>query len=747
MMSPPDRNTAEFLDTYAHSPRLSPVTKIATDLSSVQGKLYRVKPDGDKDEINDHPFLDFMKRPNPLPFMTRSALWKLQETYLLIKGEGAAIIERDAAGYPAELWPIPPHWMIDIPRLDYPFYIVRSRDGLQCEVPAADMFLMRQLNPLDPYARGLGDAEPVADEIETDEYMAKWAKKFFYNDATPPALLSAPGITKDEYDRFQAAWNDRHRGLGNAHKIGILPRDVTVQKLVDSQREMDFTESRKNLRDGVNAHFGVPPEILGIVENSNRATATQAKIIYAENVLTPRLLARQDAINMQLLAAWGEDLLWEFDDIVPEDTEFRLQMSNAGLQGSALMVDEWREQNGFEPLPNDAGKVLFVPFASMPTKPEELTESARQTVTSTPTSETLTPEATATPGPSNAPQGEDAEQLAVAKDIALNGAQVTSLVQIARSVALGELDRTSAVEIITAAFPFDKEKAEQIIGDAGSVPMTPEQLAGIKANNRRRQQAAHRDRLRQLMAEERAVRRSVNRFFDNQIAEIIDAMKAGNKAAGDDFWQKIEAGRGLTIDIEAIRRTANEALSQLIDWGKQDEALASVLLPAWEDAFNLGAKSIEQAFGIRAVQAPKLTDYLRQNGLRRVADINETTRDKLAQSIADGIEAGEGTSQLIERIQKHMPDVQAERAATIATSEAHTSMQAGSFEQMKFGGVRTKTWVTAGDSDVRDSHAGVNGETVPIDQRFSNGLMYPGDPSGAPGEIINCRCDMLPGDF
>lgn len=58
------------------------------------------------------------------------------------------------------------------------------------------MFIVRQLNPLDPYGRGLGDAEPVADEIETDEYMAKWAKKFFFNDATPPVLMSAPGITK-----------------------------------------------------------------------------------------------------------------------------------------------------------------------------------------------------------------------------------------------------------------------------------------------------------------------------------------------------------------------------------------------------------------------------------------------------------------------------------------------------------------------------------------------------------------------
>ena len=479
--SPPDRNSQEFLEAYGKSPRLSPVTKISTDLSNVSGKLFRVKANGDRDEITDHPFLDFMARPNPLPYMTRSAFWKLHETYLMIKGEGQAVIERDAAGYPAELWPIPPHWVADIPRLDFPYYTIRSRDGLQRLVPVADMFVVRQLNPLDPYGRGLGDAEPVADEIETDEYMAKWAKKFFFNDATPPVLMSAPGITKDEYDRFQAAWNDRHRGVGNSHKMGIIPRDVTVNKLVDSQREMDFTESRKDLRDAVNAHFGVPPEILGIVENSNRATATQAKIIYAENVLTPRLLARQDAINAQLLPFWGEDLLWEYGDIVPEDTEFRLQMSNAGLSGSAMLVDEWREQNGFDPLPNGAGQVLFVPYASLPTMPEELTESARISAgeTETPASAVseAAPPGTAPETPAG-PQAEETEQLAVAKDIALNGAQVTSLVQIARSVSLGELDRESAIEIITAAFPFDRTKAEQIIGDGAAPEQEP--LPGMK---------------------------------------------------------------------------------------------------------------------------------------------------------------------------------------------------------------------------------------------------------------------------
>ena len=736
--NPPDRNSQEFLETYTHSPRLSPVTKISTDLSNVPGKLFRVLPDGTRDEITDHPFLDFMARPNPLPHMTRSALWKLHETYLMIKGEGQAIIERDAAGYPAELWPIPPHWVVDIPRLDYPYFTIRSRDGLQMAVPVEDMFIVRQLNPLDPYGRGLGDAEPVADEIETDEYMAKWAKKFFFNDATPPVLLAAPGITKDEYDRFQAAWNDRHRGIGNSHKMGIIPRDVTVNKLVDSQREMDFSESRKDLRDAVNAHFGVPPEIMGIVENSNRATATQAKIIYAENVLTPRLLARQDAINAQLLPAWGEDLLWEYDDIVPEDTEFRLQMANAGLSGSALLLDEWREANGFDPLPGGAGKVLFIPYASMPTKPGELTESAGINAAATDTTQNSEPSETATV------QSEGTEDLAVAKDIALNGAQVTSLVQIARSVSLGELDRESAIEIITAAFPFDRTKAEQIIGDTSQQIGLP---PNTKGDNRRKAQLARRERARLLAVQERTAKRSIQRFLDSQTQELISAMGTGHKDDQEEFWQKIQSGLGLTFDIEAARLLAKEALDQLIDWGAQDEALAAVLNPVWEEAFNAGAKSMERTFGIRAVQAPRLTDYLRQYGLMRVKGINETTRDKLASALADGLEAGESTAQLVKRIQEHMPKVQAERAASIALSEAHTSMQAGSFEQMKYGGVRTKTWVDSGDADVRDSHRNIYPKTIPINQRFSNGLMYPGEPGGAPGEIINCRCDLLPGDF
>lgn len=53
----------------------------------------------------------------------------------------------------------------------------------------------------------------------------------------------------------------------------------------------------------------------------------------------------------------------------------------------------------------------------------------------------------------------------------------------------------------------------------------------------------------------------------------------------------------------------------------------------------------------------------------------------------------------------------------------------------------TKEWQSLHDRRVRDSHKKQNNETIDIKERFTNGLLYPGDRStNDPGEFINCRC-------
>lgn len=51
----------------------------------------------------------------------------------------------------------------------------------------------------------------------------------------------------------------------------------------------------------------------------------------------------------------------------------------------------------------------------------------------------------------------------------------------------------------------------------------------------------------------------------------------------------------------------------------------------------------------------------------------------------------------------------------------------------------TRIWIATLDNRTRHTHRRLHGETR-NGERYSNGLRYPGDPSGAPSEVWNCRC-------
>jgi hypothetical protein len=57
--------------------------------------------------------------------------------------------------------------------------------------------------------------------------------------------------------------------------------------------------------------------------------------------------------------------------------------------------------------------------------------------------------------------------------------------------------------------------------------------------------------------------------------------------------------------------------------------------------------------------------------------------------------------------------------------------------------VYDKIWVSSLDDRTRPSHRAAHGQRVPFSESFTVGgelLDFPGDPSGSPGEVNNCRC-------
>ena len=54
-----------------------------------------------------------------------------------------------------------------------------------------------------------------------------------------------------------------------------------------------------------------------------------------------------------------------------------------------------------------------------------------------------------------------------------------------------------------------------------------------------------------------------------------------------------------------------------------------------------------------------------------------------------------------------------------------------------------KSWDAALDKRTRESHRRVDGEIRELDEKFSNGMMYPSDSAGGAAEVVNCRCALL----
>lgn len=81
---------------------------------------------------------------------------------------------------------------------------------------------------------------------------------------------------------------------------------------------------------------------------------------------------------------------------------------------------------------------------------------------------------------------------------------------------------------------------------------------------------------------------------------------------------------------------------------------------------------------------------------------------------------------------------------------AYTGAQnAGRVEGMKqaqaLGVEVKKRWMAFLDDRTRDAHADLDGQVVDVDEPFESMLgpiMYPGDPSAAPGNVYNCRCTL-----
>jgi Phage Mu protein F like protein len=153
----------------------------------------------------------------------------------------------------------------------------------------------------------------------------------------------------------------------------------------------------------------------------------------------------------------------------------------------------------------------------------------------------------------------------------------------------------------------------------------------------------------------------------------------------------------------------------------------------------------------------RVTSYLSQARNRLVAIPDRVYSDVRTATMKA---TSEGWS--IDRLEERIGGILAEsgsemwrnRARVIARTEAIGAFNAGRHAGFlsyaaQVGGRWDKVWLATHDHRTRPTHAretGADGQRVPLTVPFTVGgaaMMYPGDPTGPPQEVIQCRCSIL----
>nr|DAZ38679.1 MAG TPA: minor capsid protein [Caudoviricetes sp.] len=125
--------------------------------------------------------------------------------------------------------------------------------------------------------------------------------------------------------------------------------------------------------------------------------------------------------------------------------------------------------------------------------------------------------------------------------------------------------------------------------------------------------------------------------------------------------------------------------------------------------------------------------------VRSVADIsrhiaNGVPYNKIARDMANNMNA----TPFSKAYSKAMTIVRTEGGRIRSEAEYQVQLAAKSR-----GADIVKEWSATLDGKTRDSHMLVDGEVREIEDRFSNGLLYPCEAGQAAAEVINCRCVAL----
>lgn len=349
------------------------IREVARGAASVPWLLY----DGKGKEVERHPLLTLMKRPNPL--QGGASFIEAVLSFYLISGNTYIEAVGPAGRPPRELYTHRPDRMQVIPgnkgfpaAYEYTVNGARTRWDVDFINMKAPLTQIKSFNPLNDWY-GMSPLEAAAFSVDIHNKANAWNKSLLDNGARPSGALvyAAPvgqpyrELNPMEYDRLKQQINENIAGAANAGKPLLLEGGLGWQEMGLSPKDMEFLESKNTSARDVALAYGVPPMVLGIPGDNTYSNYQEARLALWEGTILPLLDMFTDHMNNWLVPSFGEGLMLGYDDDHVSALAPRREAVWTRVKDADFLTDnEKREAVGYEPI--QGGDELYKPLTSMP---------------------------------------------------------------------------------------------------------------------------------------------------------------------------------------------------------------------------------------------------------------------------------------------------------------------------------------------------------------------------------------------
>lgn len=668
----PDLGTTQLMERYRKSLYVfSCISKIAEKIGSIDINLYKVKNSkGDIEEIKTHPALDLIYRPNKL--QTKAEFLAMTIINKKTAGDAFWYKVRNNRGQPVELWNLRPDLMtiVSDPVEIVKEYRMRKEDGTEVVFPKEDIIHFKDYpDPLNQFT-GISALMPASIRTQTEEYATRFQRDFFLNNARPDAVLKSPKkLLKNQRTELKRGWTNRHKGVGNSSKIGLLEGGMEYQLISLNQKDMDYIEGIRLTRDDILVAFRMTKTVLGITDDVNRANAETAMAVFLSEVIVPEIKGIIEKANEEMAYIdYGENIFYGFNEPNLEDKEFRLKEDTELVKANIFLPNEVREARGKVPM--TGGWSFYLPLMQAAVGGLSASERAKMIKIINEDSkknEILIKQ-------SKAPEKYNFKGRFLFQQKMKIYEHIIKNQKVSKTKAKKQKEARSMLNDETI-----KEMYADIINkkiDAKAEKLSPEMsLFAMKQKARV---------VASLMKQKKAIK---NKF---KISTV--------------FKEKEEIALTVDFIIPYIEEFLKEA-------GKE-----SLLQISPQEVFSS--------------DSDRIAKFIRNRSEMFGKSVTKTTLQGLERTLAEGIAEGEAMTSLIERVNEVYDEFPSYRSELIARTEATAANNEGILESFKQSGVvNAKEWITAGDDKVRPEHAALDGEIVLNDKNFSNGLPYPEEPN------------------